>query len=285
MPVEVSFCVVNTEQRERLVRCLDAIAAERDALPFEAEVLVLDNASRDGWAGAARGPRTTDRVIRLDTRRGKAHNATTLVDQATGRFVLLLEDELLLPGATLALHRALAEHEDAAAAGPAFVDAAGRRAPSAWRFPSPRAALLTALWLHPRFVVQSRGERTRTVDWCTSHALMLRCEDVTAVGGFDPAFFVFSDEVDLCRRLRDAGRRVLFVPAAQVRWEEPAPRPEDEELRRIVELARNRDRYMRKHHSPAAARGVRWLTAWSYATRTVGALPAPGHDPRRYARH
>jgi N-acetylglucosaminyl-diphospho-decaprenol L-rhamnosyltransferase len=55
--------------------------------------------------------------------------------------------------------------------------------------------------------------------------------------------------------------------------------------RRIVELARNRDLYMRKHHSPAAARAVRWLTAWAYAVRAVAALLLPGHSARRYWRH
>jgi len=51
-----------------------------------------------------------------------------------------------------------------------------------------------------------------------------------------------------------------------------------------VELARNRDLYMRKHHSPAAARAVRWLTAWSYAVRALVAVVLPGHSPRRYWR-
>ena len=55
--------------------------------------------------------------------------------------------------------------------------------------------------------------------------------------------------------------------------------------RRIVEMARNRDLYMRKHHSAAAARAVRWLTAWSYALRALAALVLPGHDARRYWRH
>ncbi len=59
--------------------------------------------------------------------------------------------------------------------------------------------------------------------------------------------------------------------------------------RRIVEMARNRDLYMRKHHSPAAARAVRWLTAWSYAVRALAALVLPGHvggrDANRYWRH
>ena len=65
MAVEVSFCVVNTEQRELLVRCLDAIAAERAALPFPTEVLVLDNASADGSAGAARRHPAVTEVVAL----------------------------------------------------------------------------------------------------------------------------------------------------------------------------------------------------------------------------
>ncbi len=55
--------------------------------------------------------------------------------------------------------------------------------------------------------------------------------------------------------------------------------------KRIVELSRNRDRYMRKHHSAAAARAVRWLTAWTYAVRALVAVALPGHAPRRYWRH
>jgi hypothetical protein len=55
--------------------------------------------------------------------------------------------------------------------------------------------------------------------------------------------------------------------------------------RRIVELSRNRDRYMRKHHSATAACAVRLLTAWTYVLRAAAALVLPGHDPRRYWRH
>ena len=55
--------------------------------------------------------------------------------------------------------------------------------------------------------------------------------------------------------------------------------------RRIVELARNREKYMRKHHSHAAALAVRALTAWAYAVRALAALALPGHSPRRYWRH
>src|SRR5436309_10663953 len=88
VPVEISFCVVNTEQRELLVRCLDAIAAEREALPYETEVLVLDNASHDGSAAAARNHALAPEVIALERRTGKGENDTALLKRARGRYAL-----------------------------------------------------------------------------------------------------------------------------------------------------------------------------------------------------
>jgi N-acetylglucosaminyl-diphospho-decaprenol L-rhamnosyltransferase len=283
--VEVSFCVVNTEQRELLLRCLDAIAAECATLPFATEVLVLDNASNDGSAVAARNHPTVTEVIGLRQRRGKGENDTALLQRARGRFALLLnEDSELRPGAVASLHAALAERPKAAAAGARLLRPDGTLQPSAWRFPTPATALVGALFLHRRLTVQSRGERTRAVDWAQSAALLVRVEAARAIGYFDPAFFVYSDEVDFCKRLRDAGWTTLYVPTAVAVHHEQLSTGAVPE-RRIVELSRNRDRYMRKHHSPLAAGAVRVLTAWAYALRSLAAVVLPGHSPKRYWRH
>ncbi len=314
--IELSYCIVNTSQRELLLRGLDAIAREREGLPFATEVLVLDNGSRDGSAEAARAhpalaaraharrdshereiPRfrsaasappadqAAGEAIALDERRGKALNDSDLLRRARGRFGLLLnEDSELMPGATMALYEALERRPNAACGGAKLVRPDGAPQACAWRFPSPRTALAGALFLHRLLVVQSGGEHTREVDWCQSSALLVRREAAAQVDYLDPAFFVYSDEVDFAKRLRDAGWRSLYVPGAVAVHHEQlstdtVPEP------RIVELARNRDLYMRKHHSPGAARAVRWLTAWSYAVRAAAALVLPGHSPRRYWRH
>ena len=154
----------------------------------------------------------------------------------------------------------------------------------AWRFPTLATALAGALMLHRLYTVQSKGSRTREVDWCQSSALLVRREAAAAVGYLDPDFFVYSDEVDFARRLRDAGWRSVYVPDAEAVHHEQLSTGALPE-RRIVELARGRDLYMRKHHSRASARVVRWLIAWSYALRAFAALVLPGHDPRRYWRH
>ena len=285
MPVEISYCVVNTQQRELLLRCLDAIAHEQAALDFATEVLVLDNASNDGSAGAARRHAATTEVIALERRRGKGENDSALLQRARGRLCLLLnEDSELLPGATQALRDALDAHARAAAAGARLNRPDGRQQPSAWRFPSPLTALVGALFLHRRYTVQSRGDDVCEVDWAQSAALLVRRDAAEQIGWFDPAFFVYSDEVDFCKRLRDAGWRTLYVPQAVAIHHEQLSTGTVPE-RRIVELSRNRDRYMRKHHSRASAWAVRLLTAFTYALRAIAAVVLPGHDPRRYLRH
>jgi N-acetylglucosaminyl-diphospho-decaprenol L-rhamnosyltransferase len=283
--IELSYCVVNTSQRELLLCGLDAIAHERDAMPFATEVLVLDNGSRDGSAEAAREHPAVDELIALEQRRGKGANDSELLRRARGRYALLLnEDSELRGGATLALWQALQEHPRAACAGAQLLRPDGSGQACAWRFPTPWTALAGALLLSRRVVVQSTGTRTREVDWCQSAALLVRREAATEVGYLDPDFFVYSDEVDFARRLRDAGWSSLYVPDALAVHHEQLSTDAVPD-RRIVEMARNRDLYMRKHHSPAAALAVRWLTAWTYALRTLAALALPGHSARRYWRH
>ncbi len=279
--IELTFCVVNTAQRELLLRGLDAIARERAQLPFATETLVLDNCSGDGSVEAARSHEAVDEVLALRERRGKAANDSELLERARGRYALLLnEDSELLAGATLALLQALESEPRAACAGAQLLRPDGSRQPCAWRFPGPAAALAGAFQLHRLFVVQSRGTHTRAVDWCQSSALLVRRSAAAQVGWLDPDFFVYSDEVDFARRLRDAGWSSLFVPGARAIHDEQLATGAAPE-RRIVEMARNRDLYMRKHHSAGAARAVRWLTAAAYAERAAGALVLPGHDARR----
>jgi hypothetical protein len=283
--VELSFCIVNTEQRGLLRYCLDAVARERATVDFETEVLVLDNASQDGSVDVARRHPVTTEVIALPQRRGKAANDSALLQRARGRFCLLLnEDSELEPGATVALHAALSSDEQAGAAGAMLVRPDGEQQPSAWRFPSVGTALLTAFWLHRSLVVQSSGDDVRPVDWVQSAAMLVRRSAAEEIGFFDPDFFVYSDEVDFCRRLADAGWHTLYVPSARAVHHEQLVTG-SVPSRRIVEFSRNRDRYMRKHHSAVAALMVRILTAWTYGLRALGALVLPGHNPKRYLKH
>jgi N-acetylglucosaminyl-diphospho-decaprenol L-rhamnosyltransferase len=285
MPPTLSYCVVNTNGREYLLACLDAI--ERTHPPeVKREVLVLDNASVDGSAQAVRERDGAVRLIALERRAGKAENDSTLMREAGGTYCLLLnEDSELRPGAAAALIAALEADPRAAAATAQLLDSAAEPVPCAWRFPGVGTAIAGALFLHRPFTVQSKGGIVREVDWAQSSALLVRREAAAEVGYMDPAFFVYYDECDFAKRLAEAGWHSLFVPAAEAVHHDQLSTDLAKGLPRIVEFHRNRDLYMRKHHGRAAAVAVRLLTAWSYALRALAATVLPNHPARVYWAH
>jgi N-acetylglucosaminyl-diphospho-decaprenol L-rhamnosyltransferase len=283
--VLVSYCVVNTNGRELLLACLRSIDAQSlDGM--ESEVLVLDNASDDGSAEAVAALDGDRRLIALDRRTGKAENDSRLLREANGRYCLLLnEDTELRPGAVEALVEALEAEPRAAAAGALLLSADGEPQACAWRLPGLGTALAGALFLHRPLTVQSHGEATREAGWVQSSAMLVRREAAEQVGWLDPDFFVYSDETDFCKRLRDAGWEILYVPEAKAVHHDQMASDAAGVERRTVEFHRNRDRYLRKHKGAAAALLLRPLLAFPYLVRALGALVLPGHSPRRYRLH
>jgi GT2 family glycosyltransferase len=285
LALDLSYCVVNTEGRDFLLRCLSAVDRTHPA-GIEREILVLDNASTDGSAAAVRALGGEIELIEQPRRTGKAANDSLLMERAQGRYCLLLnEDSELQPGATAALLAALDADPKAAAATPQLLDSAGSPTPCAWRFPGVGTALAGALFLHRWLTVESKGTETRRVDWAQSSALLVRREAAASVGYMDPDFFVYYDECDFARRLADAGWHELFVPAAQAVHHDQLATDLAAGLPRIVEFHRNRDLYVRKHHGAGAALAVRALTAWSYGVRSLVASVIPGQPAAVYRAH
>jgi N-acetylglucosaminyl-diphospho-decaprenol L-rhamnosyltransferase len=281
----LSYCVVNTNGRDYLLACLEAIERTHPD-EVEREIIVLDNASTDGSAEAVRDRGGDIRLIERERRTGKGENDSTLMREATGKYCLLLnEDSELRPGAAAALIAALEADAGAAAATAQLLSSSGAPVPCAWRFPGVGTALAGALFLHRWLTVQSKGGSTRRVDWGQSSALLVRREAAAEVGFMDPAFFVYYDECDFAKRLAGAGWHSLFVPAARAVHHDQLSTDLGVGLPRIVEFHRNRDLYMRKHHGGAAALAVRLLTAWSYAMRALAATVIPKQPTQIYRAH
>jgi len=240
--MDLSYCVVNTNGRAHLERCLAAIA-RTDPPELDSEVLVLDNASDDGSANYVREHHPEATLIALDRRTGKAENDSTLLERATGRYALLLnEDAELQDDAPRKLVQALDDDPGAAVAAAQLLDPSGTPQPTAWRLPGVAAALSQATFTHKRFVTQTdAGE----VGWAQSSAMLVRTEAARAVGYLDPRFFVYSDETDFQKRLHDAGWHTLLVTGATAIHHEQLSTDLQAATRRIVEFHRNRDVYMR----------------------------------------
>ncbi|HUJ55345.1 MAG TPA: glycosyltransferase family 2 protein [Gaiellaceae bacterium] len=267
---DVSISLVNTNSRGLLLDCLESLQGA------EAEIVVLDNASEDGSAAAVRERFPEVRLIEQRQRAGFGANHNTVIRATSGHYVYVLNEDTTSDD--WGLERMVA-HLDAnpriAALAPRLEYPDGRLQDSAWRFPSPAVAALGLLTLSRAGIVQSGGRETRDVDWAMAAALVLRREALDEVGLFDEEFFIYSEETDLCLRLREAAWRTQYFPSVTVVHHESqfsAGIPE----RRINEMWRGRHRYWRKHHSPAGARAAALATGAQYALR--GALRARDRD-------
>jgi hypothetical protein len=120
--------------------------------------------------------------------------------------------------------------------------------------------------------------RPSAVDWVTGAALLVRARALADVGLFDEAFFMYSEEVDLCRRLSRAGWRVLYEPAAEVVHHEARSSDQVGGARHLL-FHRSRLHYYRKHHGRLAAGVVLSSTASQFAAALLveGAKWAIGH--------
>ena len=275
---DLSVSIVNTESRELLLACLETLP--RDT----AEIVVLDNASEDGSAESVRARFPDVRVIAQTSRAGFGANHNTVVRATEGRYVYVLnEDTTADDWAFDRIVAYLDAHPRVAALGPRLVYPDGRVQDSAWRFPTPLVSTLGLLTVGKLGVKQSHGSGAHAVDWVMGAALVLRREALDEVGLFDEEFFLYSEEVDLQLRLRNAGWEVHYFPEATVVHHESQFSAEIPE-RRINEMWRSRHRYWRKHHGVVGARVAALATGGQYAVRAALA-PVRHRSSRRMLLH
>jgi len=225
MGKELSICIVGWNVREFLKRCLDSIEEARPRLDYE--VIVVDNASRDGSAVLVKEefPRVT--LVRNRRNRGFAAACNQAIELSRGKFILLLNpDTIVTPGALEEMIRFLRDHPEAGGAGPRLLNPDGSSQPSARAFPNFKSALqqFTILGSLGFF----RGEKRRylmkafdydqpgEIDQPMGSALFFRKDAVVEVGGMDETFFLYFEEVDLCRRLRQADYSLWYNPRAAI---------------------------------------------------------------------
>lgn len=254
----ISVIIVSYNTRAMTLDCLRALYDDLRASGLEdkAEVLVVDNASRDNSVEAIREafPRVKLIENRENTGFGAANNQA--MRQAQGDFFLLLNsDAFPLPGAIHALHEYSCGHPEAAVVGPRLQNADGSLQRSCFRFPSPSRAWLENLWISSLLsrvpALDDYGAWThddeREVDFLVGACMMVRREAYAQVGGFDEDFFMYSEETDWQRRMKDAGWKIVFVPNACVTHLGGASGA-NEKARVNNHFFQSLDRYERKHH-------------------------------------
>jgi GT2 family glycosyltransferase len=286
----VSIIVVSFNTRELLRECVQSILAECVRLPagLTAEILVVDNASSDGSPEMIerKFAASAVRLIRSEVNLGFAAANNLAMEAARGRYLVLLNsDAFFHPGAL----RVAIEHMDASptvgVGGARLVGPAGEWQPSARAFPTLWHVFVVFSGLASRFP-KSRifGAFDRTwasadieaeVDWVPGAFSIMRREALALTGLFDPRFFLYCEEVDLCRRIKAKGFRVLYWPDVVVTHiggesgrQLTTLKFSDGESQVVLWRMRATLLYFRKHHG-AGAWGIRRLEDAMHALRVL----------------
>ncbi len=268
---DLSVIIVNWNVRDLLRRCLHSILASLPACQLE--IIVVDNGSTDGSPEMVRTEFPQVHLMANPDNRGftAANNQGLAV--ARGRYVLLLNPDTEVVGDALETLVAFADaHPDVGVVGPQLLNPDGTVQSSRRRFPTLATALLESTWLQPyaprrllaRYYVLDRpDDEVQDVDWVTGAALMARREAVEQVGPLDEGFFMYSEELDWCRRFRAAGWRVIYLPTARIIHHE-GKSSEQVLPARHIHFQTSKIRYFRKYHGPAAAEALRWFLLGNY---------------------
>jgi len=259
----------------------------------DAEVLVVDNDSRDGIAQALSSELPEVRLIVEPHNGGYGAACNRGAGESERPYLLFLNSDAYVgEGAVTFLTAALEADREAAAVGPRLVNPDGTLQPSIRRLPTPWRIFCESAGL--AFLSGGRGilrghtateedhSRPRAVEALMGAALLVRRAAFEEIGGFDEDFFLYAEETDLMARWRDRGYRLLYEPRAEVVHEGGASGGD----LLFGDLHAGLERYTRKHHGRFAALFVRLALAAGAATRYLLALATPGERGRsRRARY
>jgi GT2 family glycosyltransferase len=223
---ELSILVISYNTAEMTLGCLDSVVAETQATVYE--IIVVDNASRDGSADAVAAAHPEVRLIRLDENMGFARANNLAAENAKGDLLLLLNpDTVVLDGAIDRLVAFAKNRPEARIWGGSTVFADGSLNPSnCWRRMGLwnlfcRAVGLTGLIPKSKlFNSEAYGgwqrDTEREVDIVTGCFFLIERSFWETLGGFDPMFFMYGEEADLCLRARPLGARPRITPDARI---------------------------------------------------------------------
>ena len=271
---QVAVVIVSYNVRQHLLEAMRALYAS-SSVPIDA--VVVDNASSDGSADGveAEFPHTT--VVRNDTNLGFGKATNIGIERSRGEFILLLNPDVIVDRDCLrTLADFLSANPKAGAVSPRLkrpdgtLDLAARRG-----FPTPRAAFYRVTLLSRIFPKSRRfnqynvgfmpEDEVHEIDSGTAACLMVRRSAIDQVGAFDPDFFMYGEDLDLCFRLKQAGWKIFYVPAAVATHVKGASSRQATSAM-LREFHRSMWIFHRKHYAsdlPGLANGLIWLGIWS----------------------
>jgi N-acetylglucosaminyl-diphospho-decaprenol L-rhamnosyltransferase len=273
----IDAVVVSYRSAATLRGCVEPLAAMADV-----RVTVVDNASPDDSLATIADLAAVD-AVRAPRNGGFSYGCNIGAARGTAPYLLFLNPDARIDAAALdALVAALDADLEAGLVAPRILDEDLNLAWSLRRFPRHRSTFARALFLYRLWPLAAWSDelvrdphaysRAGTAEWVSGACMLVRRDAFEAVGGFDEGFFLYCEDTDLCRRLWDAGHRVRFEPAAEVRHVGGASSGVGE-TQPIA--ARSQVIYARKHLGRGGARLEAAGVALGEAMRVATALTRP----------
>ena len=270
--------IVTYDSRNQIRSCVESL------LHPELSVIVVDNNSTDGTVDELR-----DLPVRVVHRRdnlGFAFASNAGAAAGTAPFVVFLNpDTEARPDAILGLAAFLEEHPEVGAVGPLILDENGGHHLSQRRFSNTGRSLASALFL-PRLVPTASWSvdiadanayaRPGSPDWISGACIAVPRPLLESIGGLDDRFFMYGEDMDLCRRIREAGYDVRFEPSLSIVHIGGASTPRS---RLIGVMTESKILYAEKHGGRSAELAERSVSALHAVTHA--ALTTRGAEARR----
>lgn len=223
--MDVSIVIVNWKVKDLLRKCLESVFRETKGVSFE--VLVTDNDSHDGSVEMILKDFPQVTLLANNRNVGFAAGNNPAMARADGEFVLLLNpDTALKDDAISAMVGWMRKNPHAAILGPRLEGGDGKLQPSVRAFPTLMSQALIMLKLH--HVLRGFGPlrgyfadgfdyaKAAAVDQVMGAAFLIRRELMNEIGLLDERFFIWFEEVDYCKRAKDAGFQVWYAPVATI---------------------------------------------------------------------
>jgi GT2 family glycosyltransferase len=270
-PVDLSIITVSWNVRELLRACVRSVDAGRGTLNLE--MIVVDSASADGSPEMIRQEFPWVKLLASSENVGFPRGNNMGIEQARGRHVLLLNpDTEILDDALPLMVGHLDQHPDIGGLGAQLLNPDGTIQSSRRRFPTFLTAIFESTWLEglaPKavkrhyYALDLPDHQVSDVDWVTGACIMVPQRIIKHVGLMDEGYFMYSEELDWCRRIVDAGWRIVYFPKAKI-MHYVGKSSEQAVTERHINFQRAKLRYFRKYHGRLQALTLRIFLLASY---------------------
>lgn len=291
---DLSIIIVSWNVRTLLRACLASIEQGRGDLAIE--VIVVDSASHDGSPDMVRAE-FPEVVLLAETENVGFPKGNNLgMAMANGRYLLLLNPDTEVVGNALPTMVGYMEQNPAVGVvGSQLLNDDGSVQSSRRRFPTVATGFFESTWLQPyapkslltRYYVEDVADgETAVVDWVMGACMLTRRDIWQQVGGMDEAYFMYSEELDWCRRIKQAGWDVIYLPTAQI-IHYSGKSSEQAVTARHINFNRAKLRYFRKYHGVVVTLVLRIFLLLGYLWQIVmeGVKGIVGHKrPLRWQR-